>query len=349
MSTVEKIMYGITGLVMLVFIVAMLDVACMLGLDMRLTEVPKRAAARVVSVGAFQPKLVAAQTLVSTTPALRTSEATPIPRPPEATSTPIPPTPLPTHTPQPTAVRPTQTLSPQRTLYRVVAAFSGDTIKVSRAGKTYLICYAGIDAPDPATGIGSRAIQANRRFVKGKTVYLEKDASETDQNGCLLRHVFLEDGTFVSAKLVYFGYATARADYPNTRYRDALLKMQQEAKEAKFGLWETGPVFRSLPAPTPTPRPSPTATPVPTPTPLPSPTATPLSPTPTPKPVTATSIPTQPTAVCDCSHDRYNCPQTSDDFSTQAEAQACYEYCKSQGHGDVHDLDRNNDGVACEE
>ena len=326
----------------------MLDVACMMALDMRLAQVPKRTIARVVSVGAFQPEPVAAQTLMNATPALRTSEATPVPRPPEATSTPIPPTPC-RHTPQPTAVPPTHTPATQRPLYRVIEAFGGDTIEVSRGSRTYLICYAGIDAPDPATGIGSRAIQANRRFVKGKTVYLEKDASETDQNGCLLRHVFLEDGTFVSAKLVYFGYATARADYPNTRYRDALLKMQQEAKEAKFGLWETGPVFRSLPAPTPTPRPSPTATPVPTPTPLPSPTATPLSPTPTPKPVTATSIPTQPTAVCDCSHDRYNCPQTSDDFSTQAEAQACYEYCKSQGHGDVHDLDRNNDGVACEE
>jgi hypothetical protein len=77
----------------------------------------------------------------------------------------------------------------------------------------------------------------------------------------LLRHVFLQDGTFVSAKLVYFGYATVRADYPNTRYRDALLKMQQEAKQAEFGLWNSGSAPRSLPARTPTPRPSPTATP----------------------------------------------------------------------------------------
>jgi len=273
----DKVMYAIAGIVVLVVLVIVLDVACMMTLDMRLTEVPQRAVAIVAGVGAFQPKPVAAQTLADVAPVPRASEATPAPRPSEATPSPIPSTPLPTHTPQPTAVLPTQTPSPQRPSYRVVEALAGDTVIVSRAGKTYVICYAGIDAPDPATVIGCMATQANRRFVKAKTVYLERDTSETDQSGCLVRHVFLEDGTFVSAKLVYFGYATVRADYPNTPYRDALLKMQQWAKEAKFGLWETGPVFRSLPAPTSTPRPPPTATPVPTPRPVEA------IPTPTPR------------------------------------------------------------------
>ena len=47
---------------------------------------------------------------------------------------------------------------------------------------------------------------------------------------------------------------------------------------------------------------------------------------------------------CDCSYNRYNCA----DFSTQAEAQECYEYCLSLDKGDVHRLDGDNDGVACE-
>ena len=46
----------------------------------------------------------------------------------------------------------------------------------------------------------------------------------------------------------------------------------------------------------------------------------------------------------DCSYNRYNCC----DFSSQAEAQACYEYCLALGCGDIHDLDRDSDGVACE-
>ena len=49
--------------------------------------------------------------------------------------------------------------------------------------------------------------------------------------------------------------------------------------------------------------------------------------------------------VCSCSSNRYNCS----DFSTHASAQACYDYCNSTGHGDIHRLDGDNDGSACED
>lgn len=48
--------------------------------------------------------------------------------------------------------------------------------------------------------------------------------------------------------------------------------------------------------------------------------------------------------VCDCSGDALNCT----DFSSQAAAQACMNYCIAQGAGDIHNLDGNVDGVACE-
>ena len=44
---------------------------------------------------------------------------------------------------------------------------------------------------------------------------------------------------------------------------------------------------------------------------------------------------------CSCSSNLYNCV----DFNTQAEAQACYEKC---GSDDIHHLDGDNDGIACE-
>ena len=47
---------------------------------------------------------------------------------------------------------------------------------------------------------------------------------------------------------------------------------------------------------------------------------------------------------CDCSGNIYNCS----DFSTQSEAQRCYEYCLEQKGYDVHRLDRDKDGIACE-
>ena len=50
------------------------------------------------------------------------------------------------------------------------------------------------------------------------------------------------------------------------------------------------------------------------------------------------------TAVCDCSKDQYNCAN----FSTHSAAQACYNYCISQGKGDIHQLDADNDKNVCE-
>jgi len=60
-------------------------------------------------------------------------------------------------------------------------------------------------------------------------------------------------------------------------------------------------------------------------------------------------LPTSPSAgsssgSCICSNDSLNCS----DFSSQASAQACMDYCISIGAGDIHNLDGNADGVACE-
>ncbi|MBE0672864.1 MAG: hypothetical protein IH588_19980 [Anaerolineales bacterium] len=57
--------------------------------------------------------------------------------------------------------------------------------------------------------------------------------------------------------------------------------------------------------------------------------------------------PTMPlqSAVCSCSGDTLNCK----DFNSQAEAQACFNYCVSQGVGDIHQLDQNNNNDACED
>ncbi len=50
-------------------------------------------------------------------------------------------------------------------------------------------------------------------------------------------------------------------------------------------------------------------------------------------------------AVCDCSGNIYDC----NNFGNQASAQACYNYCQQQGVGDVHQLDLDYDGIACED
>lgn len=230
------------------------------------------------------------------------------------------PTPAPASTQLPTNVPP-----PERMEAQVVEVVDGDTIKVSIEGTIYAVRYIGIDTPEtvhpgkPVEWMGLEASEVNRQLVEDQTVYLEKDVSETDKYDRLLRYVFLADGTFVNAELVRLGYAQVSTYPPDVKYQDLFLEMQQDAREAQRGLW----------GPTPMPTQIPTAVPVP-------PTATAMS----------VVQPTQPppAAVCDCSGNIYNCP----DFNTQAEAQACYDYCVSMGRGDIHGLDKDKDGLACE-
>lgn len=92
---------------------------------------------------------------------------------------------------------------------------------------------------------------------------------------------------------------------------------------------------------------APTATATGTQTPTPTETRTP---TPT-QTATATATQTQtPTATvpvgapCPCHADVRNCS----DFATQPQAQACFDWCISQGAGDIHRLDADHDGEACE-
>ena len=60
--------------------------------------------------------------------------------------------------------------------------------------------------------------------------------------------------------------------------------------------------------------------------------------------ITPLSATTTSSAVCSCSGNIYNCSN----FGSQGAAQVCYEYCREQTGRDVHDLDRDNDGRACE-
>ena len=99
--------------------------------------------------------------------------------------------------------------------------------------------YIGIDTPEiypQLEAFGREAWQANRRLVEGKEVRLERDVSETDKYGRLLRYVYVDD-TFVNAELVRQGLAQVKAYPPDTKYQDYLAKMETEAREAARGMW----------------------------------------------------------------------------------------------------------------
>jgi len=124
-----------------------------------------------------------------------------------------------------------------------IRVVDGDTIEVEIEGERYKVRYIGIDTPElhhPTKPVGyyaQEAYEKNRELVEGQTVFLEKDVSETDRYGRLLRYVYMGD-VFVNAYLVQHGYAQISTYPPDVKYQERFLELQREAREAGRGLWE---------------------------------------------------------------------------------------------------------------
>jgi len=122
---------------------------------------------------------------------------------------------------------------------RVIEVIDGDTIIIEG---NYRVRYIGINTPETypeMEAFGMAAWEANRALVEGKEVRLERDASETDRYGRLLRYVYVDD-VFVNAELVRQGLAEAKAYPPDTKYQDHLEQIEAEAREAERGMWTKG-------------------------------------------------------------------------------------------------------------
>jgi micrococcal nuclease len=124
----------------------------------------------------------------------------------------------------------------------VVRVIDGDTIEVEIDGAEYDVRYIGIDTPEtvhpqlPVQCLGLEASARNKELVEGQTVGLEKDVSETDQFGRLLRYVWV-GGQMVNAMLVQEGYAQVVTYPPDVKYQDLFLGLQEGARAAGAGLW----------------------------------------------------------------------------------------------------------------
>ena len=125
---------------------------------------------------------------------------------------------------------------------KVTRVVDGDTIHVEIEGKDYRLRYIGMDTPEtvdprrPVGCFGEEARDRNRQFVEGRMVGLEKDVSETDSFGRLLRYVWVED-RMINAALVEEGYALASTYPPDIRYSGLFASLQVQAREGQRGLW----------------------------------------------------------------------------------------------------------------
>lgn len=184
---------------------------------------------------------------------------TPAPTEAEATTTPtLTATPAPTPTIILPSSGPTSALLPSGHVQaQTVRVIDGDTIEVLIEGQTYTVRYIGIDTPEtkhpdkPVEPFGPEAAAKNEELIGGKVVELEKDVSETDQYGRLLRYVYVGD-LMINAELVRLGYAQVSTYPPDVKYQDLFLQLQREAREANRGLW--GAPSEPAPLPTDTPQ-----------------------------------------------------------------------------------------------
>lgn len=144
----------------------------------------------------------------------------------------------------------------------VTRVIDGDTIEIEGGAR---VRYIGIDTPEtvdprkPVQCFGVEASNRNKQLVEEKRVRLEKDVSETDKYGRLLRYVYMGD-TFVNLALVQEGYAHSFTYPPDVKYQKQFTNAERSAREQKMGLWGSCPATTSQePATISTPPPTQTS------------------------------------------------------------------------------------------
>ena len=208
--------------------------------------------------------------------------------------------------------------------YFVLKVVDGDTVSVDINGITETIRIIGINTPetvDPRKEVecfGKEASDKAKALLEGEYVCLAVDDTQEnrDKYNRLLRYVYLADGSDYGKHMIENGYAyeyTYQIPYQHqSEYRNA----EDSAETAERGLWASDACSVQKDDSSSTSVPPPTSS--------------------------SNTLSTANTSYV-CTENTYNCT----DFKTHAEAQNVYESCGGIGN-DVHGLDGNDDGVACE-
>jgi len=221
-----------------------------------------------------------------------------------------------------------KTKETNKIFYSVVKVVDGDTLALNIDGQNQTLRLIGIDTPEtvdprkPVQCFGVEASNKAKEILTGQKVRIEKDSTqgELDKYNRLLAYVFLEDGTNFNKMMIEQGYAYEYTYDLPYKYQKEFKLSEQTAREQGRGLWAkdtcNGEATKTQGIPI-----------VEQNDPI-----TPSNPTTISKPIKS-----------DCNSNVYNCI----DFKTHTEAQATYDYCGGVNN-DIHRLDQDKDGEACE-
>ena len=209
------------------------------------------------------------------------------------------------------------------TEYLVTKVVDGDTLTISKDGSSVTLRLIGIDTPEtvhpskPVECFGTQASNKAKDLLSGTYITLETDDSQGtyDKYQRTLAYVYLPDGTMFNKYMISEGYAYEYTYGTPYKYQSEFKQAENSAKQNKKGLWADGVCEEETPIPSQTTN---TST------------------------ETESSSPVN-TGNYSCSSNIYNCTN----FSTHSEAQSVFEMCGGVSN-DVHALDNDGDGEACE-
>ena len=125
---------------------------------------------------------------------------------------------------------------------RVVGIADGDTLTVlTEARQQVKVRLAEIDTPEARQPYGTRARQVLSDLAFGKTVRVA--VQDTDRYGRTVGRIYA-DGVDVNAEMVRQGAAWVYRQYSRDR---SLLKLEDEARTARRGLWALSEAERTPP------------------------------------------------------------------------------------------------------
>ncbi len=124
--------------------------------------------------------------------------------------------------------------SPDEDLYWIKEVTDGDTVILGNNSRVRLI---GINTPEYGMYFYGEAKEVLEVLVLEKEVKLEKDISEKDKYGRLLRYIYV-GGLMVNLEMVKRGFANAFTYPPDIKYSEIFLEAERYARSNSLGLWE---------------------------------------------------------------------------------------------------------------